>query len=320
MRSDTLVDAALTCAQRGWHVFPLFGIVNSRCTCGKACGRDAGKHPATRRGFKDATDEPSTIITWWTAQPHANIGLATGTCSGVDVFDIDRKGEAYRVWQRLLERHGPLDTTPHARTGGDGDHFFFKHVPGLKRRIGLWVDGRRVRGLDALGDGGYAVLAPSRHKSGREYTWVIPPTDAELAPWPTWLLALALAEAPRVQRVVRAVVRADAVPGDRPPPRWLQKLCQNGAPQGRRHTEAFKVACAIVREVGYTSEGESLLQAFALNCDPPMAQREIDRIWSDVPNYETYGPRASRDAASMEGGLYPRDLGGRRYSKDLSHG
>ncbi len=29
-----LLDGALTYAERGWHVIPVHGIANGRCTCG----------------------------------------------------------------------------------------------------------------------------------------------------------------------------------------------------------------------------------------------------------------------------------------------
>src|SRR5207247_5273515 len=42
-------------------------------------------------------------------------------------------------------------------------------------------------GLELKTDGGYVVAAPSRHKSGKAYRWLISPEDAPLAEMPEWL-------------------------------------------------------------------------------------------------------------------------------------
>lgn len=82
-----LRDAAVGYAQNDFPIFPIHGVRYGQCTCGKNCGRSAGKHPIVAGGFKVATTDISQIEKWWQDHPNANIGLATGT--GVMVVDVD---------------------------------------------------------------------------------------------------------------------------------------------------------------------------------------------------------------------------------------
>jgi hypothetical protein len=86
--TNPLLRAAVAYARCGLRVFPVYEVnADGRCACGKECGRDAGKHPRTSHGFKDATCDEATIRTWWTRWPNANIGIRTG--DGLVVIDID---------------------------------------------------------------------------------------------------------------------------------------------------------------------------------------------------------------------------------------
>src|SRR5690349_21780869 len=88
--TSPLFNAAMWYAQRGWPIFPLHGIRAGKCTCGSpTCGKSAGKHPRTKHGVHDATADPALIAQLWRQFPDANIGLATGEPSGVDVLDVD---------------------------------------------------------------------------------------------------------------------------------------------------------------------------------------------------------------------------------------
>ncbi len=92
MNTNPLLRAALSYADRGLRVFPIFEVdAEGRCACGKDCGRDAGKHPRTPHGFKDATTDTAQITAWWSRWPKANIGIATG--DGIAVVDVDVHGE-----------------------------------------------------------------------------------------------------------------------------------------------------------------------------------------------------------------------------------
>jgi hypothetical protein len=71
-RQAELLEAALTYAGRGLHVFPC-----------------RGKLPRTEHGFQDASTDTDTVISWWQRWPDANIGIATGTASGLVVLDVD---------------------------------------------------------------------------------------------------------------------------------------------------------------------------------------------------------------------------------------
>ncbi len=150
---------ALGYAGRGWPVFPL-----------------RGKRPLTPSGFKDACADPVTIVGWWAQWPAANIGLPTGSASGLVVIDVDpRNGGDLAEWQPAA------DSTLSARTGGGGYHLFYAApLPPAKYRA------RLGDGVDVKADGGYVVVPPSIHPdSGEQYRWrnELPP-----APLPNELL------------------------------------------------------------------------------------------------------------------------------------
>ena len=88
------LDAALGYAERGWAVLPLEWIDNGKCSCAKnPCSGKPGKHPRSGIGAKSATTDPVKIRAWWSKWPRANIGIATGSTSGLLMLGPDgRKG------------------------------------------------------------------------------------------------------------------------------------------------------------------------------------------------------------------------------------
>jgi len=175
---------ALWYANLGWAVFPVHSVVEGVCTCrkGRDCG-DPGKHPRTRHGFKDATKDAAKIRRWWKQWPDANVGIATGSESGLVVIDVDPEkggGESLRLAQ---ERRGTLPAGPISKTGGGGRHLLFAH-PGdrVPSRIGL------AAGLDVRGDGGYIIAPRSDHETGNRYEWEVFPKAVPLPEIPRgWL-------------------------------------------------------------------------------------------------------------------------------------
>jgi putative DNA primase/helicase len=158
------LEYALQYAGRGWRVFPLHSMRDGRCTCGQDCGKNAGKHPRVKGGFKVATTDTRQIEAWWRKWPDANIGIATGAASGIVVFDIDgATGRA--TLQRLVEEHGQMPRTAIAKTERGWHLYFAMPCPCTP------IPCSTGDGLDVRGDGGYVVAPPSRHASGHVYRW-----------------------------------------------------------------------------------------------------------------------------------------------------
>jgi hypothetical protein len=137
-----------------------------RCSCrDPGCGQ-VGKHPLgslVPHGVKDATTNRARILAWWTQQPQANIGLATGHL--FDVLDVDGPAGERAIGQ-LAAAHGLASSGPLVRTGGGGWHFYLAPTGlGNNRPIGL-------AHVDWRGRGGYVVAPPSRHASGHPYQWL----------------------------------------------------------------------------------------------------------------------------------------------------
>lgn len=159
--------SALTYARWGWRVFPLHTPRGSGCSCGSATCGNAGKHPRTRHGFKEATTDEAQIGAWWSEWPDANVGIATGPESGLLVLDIDPRNGGDDSFEELVHRIGALPETPEVLTGGGGRHLFFRWPAGVEALRAKPIG----QGIDIKGAGGYVVAAPSLHASGRAYGW-----------------------------------------------------------------------------------------------------------------------------------------------------
>lgn len=120
-----------------------------------------------------------------------NIGILTGECSGgVFCLDFDfYKGPEARMWlDEMLDRQtraGEIEETPTQTTGGGGKQMFFRAPPGWSPPNGV----QPVYNIDIRGNGGFVVVAPSMHSSGRNYSWDdgLAPYEVDIATAPDWL-------------------------------------------------------------------------------------------------------------------------------------
>lgn len=257
----------------GWAMFPVHTWEGDEgCSCRDPGCSSPGKHPISHvngvavapHGCKDATNDLPTLLHWFSVLcPWANIGLATGEPSGVDVVDIDSKHDdlGFRSWRAFLaeSRMGAPQTLT-ADTGGGGQHLFFNWTPGLGNRTG-WI-----KGVDFKTTGGYVVLPPSDHASGRPYTWPETPTR----PSPTDL-------PPQIREALIVAGRAGAN-GERLPD---LTTVLNGVEEGARDDNLFRTACKLRRIIGDDPASRAmiteLIRTAAANCSPPFPQAQADK-------------------------------------------
>ncbi|MDD5268406.1 MAG: bifunctional DNA primase/polymerase [Methylococcales bacterium] len=185
---DKIQNYALGYTALGWPVLPLHWITaEGVCSCGKLDCHSPGKHPLVRNGVKDATLDPTQIQNWLKKWPNANIGIATGAVSGVLALDVDPRHGGDDSLDAIRAKYGKIPDDVMAVTGAGGTHFLFKYPGNVGRSTtNLWP------GIDTRGDGGYIVVEPSNHISGKSYFWdaeANPLKGAILPDAPAWLLA-----------------------------------------------------------------------------------------------------------------------------------
>jgi len=122
-----------------------------------------------------------------------DMGALTGTASGhLLMIDLDiYKAGGYAAaawWQRVLAVHnnGMALETWEQLTGGGGLQMFFTYPPGWKFAVNAKTD----INVDIRCQGGFAVLPPTMHASGKAYTWIDgrAPWEIPIALAPDWLL------------------------------------------------------------------------------------------------------------------------------------
>lgn len=188
---NTLLNAALDAAERGWHVFPLRPADKRPALHGEAACPGTGVCATGHRKWEQrATTDPDRIRAAWSAGAF-NVGLATGP-SGLIVVDLDPvkakdpKGtpDGVTSLQALCERAGQtIPATYRTRTASGGHHLYFTAPPGV--RLGNSA-GKLGTHIDTRAHGGYVVGAGSVLPNGA-YGVVDP---AEPVPLPEWLHAL----------------------------------------------------------------------------------------------------------------------------------
>ncbi|MFI6331992.1 bifunctional DNA primase/polymerase [Micromonospora chersina] len=271
MPHPDLLAAALDCAGRGWHVFPLRPdhpaaaqdeakrpAFPNRCTAERCDQTDprckaAGRHV----GWEErATTDPARIRRAWSTHPYG-VGIACGP-SRLLVVDLDvpkhpddipppewpGARDGVDVLAALADRHGgAIEPTYTVTTGRGGSHLYYRHpATGPELRNTTSDRGRGVGWkVDTRGHGGYVVAAGST-VDGRAYAVAL---DCDPAPLPGWLAGLL---APPVRPVAARPVLA--LPVDRHG-RYLAAAIRRqvahltAAPDGQRNHALFTSAVAL---------------------------------------------------------------------------
>ncbi|OGS32965.1 MAG: hypothetical protein A2218_10285 [Elusimicrobia bacterium RIFOXYA2_FULL_53_38] len=235
-----MLDRALAYVELGWAVFPI--VPNT-------------KRPLTKNGFKDATKSVFLVKKWWTDNPEANIGIATGEISGIVVVDVDVKKEAKGLESfQTLEGMG---TTLTATTPSGGWHFYYTAKGPLRCRNGL------LSGIDIKADGGY-VVAPGSVIDGKPYEWI--EAEAHLAVLPDTITALMTKTS--APRTTPAVTDGEMIP------------------EGLRNSTLASIAGTMRRRNMQCDEIAAALRVVnTKRCTPPLPDPEVETIARSISSY-----------------------------------
>lgn len=258
MATTSCREAALDYRRAGWSVLPV---------------RPGEKRPLIRwETLQRKHASPDDIAAWFTRWPEANVGVVTGTISGLVVLDVDPHHGGEESLHRIEATEGPLQPTVEARSGGGGRHLYFAHPGGVVRnRAGI------AAGIDLRGDGGYIVAPPSRHPSGRPYAWREgrAPGDVPLAPLPRWLIA-----------------GPDGTIGPGHDFAYWRALVREGVDEGRRNTTIASLTGHLLWHGIDSRVALELLHAWnRVRCRPPLPDDEVAQVVESITRLHGQRPR-----------------------------
>ncbi len=262
-----MVEHALRYAAEGFAVFPVYeplitvgnnGASVINCSCGKDGCR--GKHPRTIRGVVDASVNYEQLKEWWTKWPNASIGGATGKVSGFSVVDLD--GQEGLMSGKALR----LSSTVSALTG-NGKQLFFADTEG---KLGNSVR-KLSAGVDTRGTGGYVILPPSLHPSGKRYQWEGQPLSRRaLSSMPDRLADMGIPTITYTQRK---------------PDGWIAEALK-GMKNGNIDTTLTSI-CGRLRRDGYSPNDAILFlqhSAEMAGATPGHVEDKVRHIWKAYPS------------------------------------
>lgn len=162
-------EAALKYLRRGLSVIPI---------------NPTGKKPFVKwKPYQTSLPTEAEINYWWTKWPNANVGIVTGSLSGIVILDVDGVDA-----MKLLEGRD-LPPTVSVMTREDRYQYWYRH-PGKRIKNFTNILGNDSH-VDIRADGGYAVIPPSVHpETNKPYRWLnnLSIDDIEIADMPQWLI------------------------------------------------------------------------------------------------------------------------------------
>jgi hypothetical protein len=284
---EALRDAQLAYAARGWRTFLV---------------RPTTKLPSYKGWQTAATTDPAIIRSVRSArcsESLSSIGLTLGYTAPLDgsrprfllALDEDQPG-GLDAW---CVGHGapPLSAMPTwTQNSGRGSHRLYTVSPDRDHLTDMIRNGAIIKGaLDIKAAGGFIVLAPSLHSSGREYTVVDDREPSELPDWAFY----ALTSLPAARRAARHALRPDlAEPNQSQLATPIATRVTRGvafaasapiATKGERgHDRAFRVAVVLRRCLVLPANEvlRILTDVYSPRCSPPWADHEFGELMHKV--------------------------------------
>ena len=250
-------EAALRYLSYGWSVIPF---------------RPREKRPLLKwEAYQSNHPSIDQVKKWFGEHPKANVGVVTGSISGLVVLDIDPAHGGDDSLLELEEQYGEVPQTVESLTGGGGRHIYFRHPGGIvHNKVGL------AAGIDLRGDGGVVVAPPSIHPSGRNYCWEVShhPDDTRLAKMPAWLLRLA---------------QGPDGPKGHPLRHW-RALVREGVSEGERNSSlASFVGHLLWHGVDRDIVQELMLCWNQSRCRPPLSDEEVVSVVDSINRLHVQG-------------------------------
>lgn len=265
--SENRVDSVLVQVQLyaglGLQVLPVHGIVDGVCTCGNDKCSSPGKHPLFSTGVYGATADAEWLDSIYKSHPNANVAIAAGRASGIVLLDLDTQESIDAV------RKVGIPVTWKFLTG-KGEQHAFKY-PILREEFQVQNAVQLAPGIDIRSDGGYSVVPPSNHYSGKTYQWIHHPEGTRLAEIPKWLMDQLIIK----NRSSSSSPKADG-----------HAEIQT---EGGRNDYLFKVGTSLRAN---SLSGEEirlvLLERNSRSCSPPLPESEVHQIVDSIT--QRYSP------------------------------
>lgn len=239
--NPVLEQALYLLEEKGWSVIPV--------------GRN--KKPVIDwKRFQTTRATKDEVVSWFEKNPHLGLGVVTGQISGIVVIDID-------------PRHGGNDkdfrglTTIESQTGGGGWHFYFKYEDGIENKAGI------REGIDVRGEGGYVVVPPSGHESGKNYEWINNPKHTSILPLPDFVKKWIGGNGSKTENKTAEIIK--------------------GVSEGQRNDSAASMAGKLLVRFppeNWESEAWPLLQGWNKNNIPPLPGDELRSVFDSIKEDE----------------------------------
>lgn len=213
--------------------------------------------------FQKRRASEKEVLDWWNKWPNANLGLVTGAVSGVIVIDLDGpEGISQASLMKLSSSVISLT--------GDGKHLWYSTDGNVLKQIANAV--RIAPGIDIRGEGGYVVVSPSIHESGRRYRWLNGGFQRHLLPEPPKIFSEFISM--KFQKPFGGVSQIKEQS-------WIAKALQEMT-NGNIDSTLFTV-CSRLRADGYSRHDASTLlrpHAIAAGAIEGHLEDKIDNVWS----------------------------------------
>lgn len=225
------------------------------------------KRPAVNwREFQNTKPSREQLIEWF-KDPDVGIGIVTGKGSGVMMIDED----SYKKQGKELHLETPLIV----ETGGGGKHYYFKYKEGSRNSV------NHESAVDVRGEGGFAVLPPTLHPSGKAYKWASE-LPQDLYDLPTFDDSLISDLLKKHESGVKVNI-SDYI----------------SIPEGGRDDSLLRIALSLVNKHA-EADAWILINTVNSTYNPPLADRDVERIFRQALSFVKSNPKKTKDELEKE--------------------